>query len=568
MPWGACPAADREAGRLSDVDDAVLRLAARLPLAPIPVLQPLTTLSRAALYASVERLSDRGLLVRLGAPPHGGGRRPHLLLPSNLGFAVLALRGQLDSTRRWGRGRALVAQLPTLLGLYELLRAVAEAGQVRPRLRQWAQPWAFKAPPSAAGRLGRTMHLPSVAVLEWALPDARCASEAFILVADRGGLSPAALRVQFAALARLACADQQHVPAIVVVATTSERRVLAWRAMSELATRRYPGRLLKVDVATWADWEARAKARTARTDTTNASPPLASRCAEDTRVPRLDLGVVERGVRRWDLDPGERAVLDVVGRHPFVSTAGVVDVLGAEAGWVRRRAARLIRRGLATRIAANEVPSKFRSRGPRLELTRDGLEVLAGYLGLPLASAVRYHGLAGGGAAAPVGSRRALLRNLHHTLGADEVFAAMAKAIRRSPGAALLEWQNATACGQGRVRPDGYGLIRLGRREYGFFVEFDRGTVRPSALRAKFAAYVRYRASERAAREYDGFPSLLVVSEHPGGERRAMEALWAVVASQLEPAVFFTTAALLAQGFSHAIWRRVGTAHHCRWPES
>jgi len=124
-------AADGEAGLLGNVDAAVLALVARLPLAPIGVLQPLTPLSRAALYASVERLVQRGLVMKSAAPPHGLGRRRHLLLPTNMGFAVLALQQELESTRRWGNGKGLVAQLPTLLGLYKLLSALAQARQGR-----------------------------------------------------------------------------------------------------------------------------------------------------------------------------------------------------------------------------------------------------------------------------------------------------------------------------------------------------------------------------------------------------------------------------------------------------
>jgi len=123
-----------------------------------------------------------------------------------------------------------------------------------------------------------------------------------------------------------------------------------------------------------------------------------------------------------------------------------------------------------------------------------------------------------------------------------------ASPVGRQPGG-LLEWQNAAVCARGRLRPDGYGLIRLDRREFGFFLEFDRGTVRPAALRAKFAAYVRYGASSRAAREYAGLPCLVVVAGQP------------------EPAVFFTTTALLTQDFSGAIWRRVGSRNRCRWPK-
>jgi hypothetical protein len=74
------------------------------------------------------------------------------------------------------------------------------------------------------------------------------------------------------------------------------------------------------------------------------------------------------------------------------------------------------------------------------------------------------------------------------------------------------------------MRPDGFGLLRVGPREYGFFLEFDRGTVH-RALRAKFAAYCRYRSSPLAARDYDGFPIVLVVTSGPGGERRIADAV-------------------------------------------
>jgi hypothetical protein len=82
------------------------------------------------------------------------------------------------------------------------------------------------------------------------------------------------------------------------------------------------------------------------------------------------------------------------------------------------------------------------------------------------------------------------------------------------------------------VRPDGYGLLRLGRREHGFFLEFDRGTVHASALRAKFAAYHRYKASSRVARDYDGFPTILVVTTGPGSEQRIVDAVRAAAAGR------------------------------------
>jgi hypothetical protein len=56
------------------------------------------------------------------------------------------------------------------------------------------------------------------------------------------------------------------------------------------------------------------------------------------------------------------------------------------------------------------------------ELTVEGLTLVAGRLGIPLAAAVRHLGLAGGGPERPIGQRHSLLRSLAHTLGVNAVF--------------------------------------------------------------------------------------------------------------------------------------------------
>src|SRR5207237_8892424 len=128
--------------------------------------------------------------------------------------------------------------------------------------------------------------------------------------------------------------------------------------------------------------------------------------------------------------------------------------------WSRRRRLRAPTRGSPRRVGCHQ-----------LELTGDGLRILAAHLGLTLGMAVRHHGLAGGGPEAPLGPRATLLAHLPHTLGTDAVFADLARAARAHPaGGALLEWRSAAACPHGRVRPDGYGLLRLGRGHYGLFV--------------------------------------------------------------------------------------------------
>jgi hypothetical protein len=168
--------------------------------------------------------------------------------------------------------------------------------------------------------------------------------------------------------------------------------------------------------------------------------------------------------------------------------------------------------------------------------------MLAGSLGLSLATAVRYHGLAGGGPLTPVGPRHVLVAHMAHSLGADGVFTTFARAARLRGDGSLLEWRNAAACARGRSRPDGYGLLELGPREHGFFLEFDRGTVHPAALRAKFAAYHRYESGIWASRDYESFPPILVVTTGPGSEQRIVDAVRAAaVGRRSRLAVLVTT---------------------------
>jgi hypothetical protein len=205
-----------------------------------------------------------------------------------------------------------------------------------------------------------------------------------------------------------------------------------------------------------------------------------------------------------------------------------------------------------------------------LEATFRGLTMLAGSLGLSLATAVRYHGLAGGGHETPVGQRRALLAHAAHTRGVDRVFATVARAARFQRNGALLEWRNAAACARGRMRPDGYGLLRLGRREHGFFLEFDRGTVHPAALRAKFAAYQRYVAGMWASRDYDGFPTILVVTTGPGSEQRIVDAVRAAAAGRWSQLAVRVTTVGWIENDSHgpfgSIWLDPDHGMRRSWP--
>ena len=110
----------------------------------------------------------------------------------------------------------------------------------------------------------------------------------------------------------------------------------------------------------------------------------------------------------------------------------------------------------------------------------------------------------------------------------------------------------------------------MGRRDYGFFLEFDRGTVHAAALRAKFAAYHRYQAGDWAARDYDGFPTVLVVTTGPGGEQRIVEAVRAtatVLVSRLP--VLLTTLGWIERdspGPFGSIWLDPESGMRRSWP--
>src|SRR5215467_4138773 len=85
--------ATEEAARLTPVEEVALELIGQLPLAAVSHLPPLAIgRSRSALCADVARLVERGLVARIDGAPHGAGGRRRLLLVTNLGLAVLAIR--------------------------------------------------------------------------------------------------------------------------------------------------------------------------------------------------------------------------------------------------------------------------------------------------------------------------------------------------------------------------------------------------------------------------------------------------------------------------------------------
>jgi hypothetical protein len=99
--------------------------------------------------------------------------------------------------------------------------------------------------------------------------------------------------------------------------------------------------------------------------------------------------------------------------------------------------------------------------------------------------------------------------------------------------------------------------------QFGFFLEYDRGTEKPGQCAAKLATYYRYRDSGAYRRDYDGFPTLLVVTTSDAAEARFTHQ--AYLAQQryggMPLPMFLTTERrmqLHPEGPLGPIWRRPG----------
>jgi hypothetical protein len=85
-------------------------------------------------------------------------------------------------------------------------------------------------------------------------------------------------------------------------------------------------------------------------------------------------------------------------------------------------------------------------------------------------------------------------QRLHHLVGVNSFFCALADHARHHPDAALERWWPEHRCIQhwgGLIRPDGYGRWREHHRRIDFFLEYDRGTEAPHRLAGKLAGYLQ-----------------------------------------------------------------------------
>jgi hypothetical protein len=489
----------------------------RCPHLPADVLACLLGLrSRAAAYQLLARLARarlaearpvelghviRGRPLRLWSLTEQGRQQLHEQ-PRPWGGPVTAVAAYGQRTGPLARPRP--TDLPLLVGTYRLLAALV-AEQAAPAVRVLAWEYRWRRTCQQVGAMGRrsvAVELPGAADLA---PYSGKPGRSVLLLPDLGTAPIGRHRALVRRLLELRTAasdPRTHEPVLVIATPDPEGRggrPAAWRRLIAKVANEAQEPPLRCRLLTWEQVAALGWSG-------HAADPHTTR---------------------------RQQMLDLVGRHPCLS----LDQLAALLSNSRRRTARLraelVGRGWLRPIPAADIPPAALARLTHelaalalTELTPLGRRVLAGWLGLNGPTAARHHGLSGGRDWA--GRRLRLLRTLAHTLGTNDVFVALAltarRAVARGQDEALEEWRSATACERRLCKPDGYGRYRRGRATLSFFLEYDRATERATSYAAKFDAYYRYRASNQAARDYVGFPIVLVVTTGETAEHRIAEA--------------------------------------------
>jgi len=573
-------------------DQRALVLLDRLPLADAKVLEWLSGVrGSTTIYRSLTRLHDAGLIARV-IPPTDQGSSPQRFYLTDLGLAALAIDQGIEigeMARKYHlRGSdvvGLLPRLPQLGALYDMLGAVASSRPGRPSLLAWERPWhrRFRRPIAKAPIW---VTFPAFAALSWGDE-----TRTYFLLPDLEAFPPEIYRTTLNRLLRLRRIERRPLPPLVI-ATDAERGIAAWRELLEEVRRARFEVPLTVHVFEWAELHASLKRLEEREGTRHVPAdhlirsisvqPLQPR-HPSSPLPRIvgDAPAVPAGAARagasvgrlaLTLTPVDYRLLSMIACHPFLPPDRLAIVLGWPVDTVRRRRDRLIDHGLVRLVGPEEI-----SQDAVLQLaesTRTGLELVAAYRGLSLAVAVREIGFAGGGPEEPIGARTKLLRNLAHTLGVDELFVSLYGTARRFEEAggndAVLEWQNATACSRRYLRPDGYGIYHRNGRRFGFFLEFDRGTMNRRDYFKKFSAYYDYAITRRFERDYYGYPTILIVTTSNGMEERiARVARAAAVGRSVSLPMLLTCQWRIddpnnPHGLLDRIWREPHADYECR----
>ncbi len=581
---------------LAPADKALLLLLARLPFLSAHLASPLAGgVSRRQVERQLHRLTAVGGAHYI-CPPTRPGHAARLYYPTDLGLAVVALGLKADihdlARRLRLRHDDLLARLPSILPLlaaYELLATVAASQEGEVRLLAWICPWRVRFR-RLSTRMTHRVAIPAYAAL--AREDG-CGE--YLLLPDLASFPFAVYQRMLAHLALWQLASGLALPPLVIAAPSPARASL-WHEATVAASRRCPASPLTAAITFWASLSDTREHLACLprqplenvpglTQWIEAAPVMVPSPA--SRLPNL-VGELEHGrmPRRrparlgrvsLQLSPADYSLLDLLARHPFLTLSDIANVLGWSMRWAREQRNHLVRLSLVRLLDGKEVGG-VDVAGELAELTHDGLALVAARQGLPLITAAGVNGLTGGGPGRPTGARRKVLQTLPHTLSVNRFFVGAyrtaASRRARSHDDALVEWRNAVACSQRLIRPDGYGLYRRDGNEFGFFLELDRATMKTRQYCAKFAAYYAYLEHRLFEHDYDGMPTVLIVTTDTEAEDRIAYALRQMSAARSSSLPAFLTAAWRLEDLQHvdgllsAIWRTPSRDNQDRigWP--
>jgi hypothetical protein len=575
---------------LTGAERRTLLLLSQIPLIWEGAIESLLDLrGGASVYRCLARLRERGLVDEI-RPALRAGRNPGLLYLTNLGIATIAV-DQDWNPERFARHQRLrradllarVPGLPHVLATYQILGALAAARPGPVNLVSWEQPWrrTFRRPGTQSKVAVR---LPARVVLSRRDEITEC-----FLIPDLATFPLRAHRPVLGRLMLLRRLIDGEFPTLAIA--TTDARLASWtRLLDDMArSRGHPP--LAASIATWG--ALRVGTTSFGEIAASGTSSLSDRCLKirpnrprrsGTTIARLIGGKSGSGLP--DSEPGhialevtaqERLLLDLVGRHPFLSAESLATVLGWDVRRLRQRRRHLVALRLLRCLDGRE-PGNWPA-DDLTELTEAGLAFASAQQGLSVAGAVRFNGLVGGGPDCPTGSRRLLLRNFEHTVGADSLFVSLYRAVRNIGASdaddAVLEWRDAAACNRRRVHPDGYGMLRLQGQLHGFFLEYDRGTMSARDYASKWAAYYDYRDSRDFENDYDGFPTILVVTTDSAVEEIIARTVRAASVGRLPMLPVLLTSEWRitrdptnSHGMLGPIWRGAWTGFHAltRWP--
>lgn len=531
------------ASALTDTERRILLLLARLPFLPAKAIQQLVGLRDVSyVYRRMALLNRAVDVIEPAAQP---GHSAGLYYLTDLGLATIGVdRGVEpgDLGRRLHVRRDdlldLLPHLSHLAACYRLLGTVAASRPGQPVLLAWQRPWRMRFDrPTVKAPV--TIQVPAYAAFAWGKD---CAE--YLLIPDRATFPLRVYRRVLDNLIVLRQLQDGELPPLVI-ATPNPKRVAMWKTLLEEVSEKRLDEPLAAYVTTCRELAkglelpALEQHRTVQAvDLIQGIPakPLHDRSPNQPLPNRIQLALTlptrvnasdHLGRHALALSPSDRALLDFIGRHPFLTADDIAVVMCWTSTWARYQRKQLMELGLVRLLQADEVGEQASAMG-LTELTMDGLALVAAEQGLSVAAAIRYNGLVGGGPERDMPVRRKLLQNLTHTLGVNAIFVGLYRTAQhrcaKGNKDGVGEWRSPAACSNRLIRPDGYAVYRYNGVPFGFFLEYDRGTMSMAKYYAKFAAYYTYMERGLFERDYEGMPTVLVVTTDVAAESRIVRA--------------------------------------------